>query len=205
MFSAKTHEVVLSFVKSSLQQVAGKQERSPRILDVGCGTGILLASIASMYPDADLYGIDASQSMLRQAAHQLRDNSQVHLSRASLPEKAGAGFSFPPAFFDVITCANTLHYAVNLPVVLQDLMHILAPTGQIVMEDYILRGPAFSQKILEKLIKIYDPQHVRLYTNSMMQEICQQIGFQVLDAQNFPIDLFCNGWGLLLKKAEAPE
>lgn len=203
VFSEKTQAVTLSLFVSCLRRGAGRQQQPLRILDVGCGTGVLLAKIAQLLPEAELYGVDASQPMLNQAAHLLGGGSRVHLTRASLPEKATEGLPFPPAFFDVITCTNTLHYVVNPGAVLQELRSLLAPTGWLVMEDYILRGFPFPWKALEWAIKIYDPQHVRLYTRSTIQELCQHVDLQVLHAQTFQIDLFCQGWALLLEKTEA--
>ncbi len=205
MFSEKTHAIVLSLLTLGFQQAARNQEHRLRILDVGCGTGMLLATIARLLPEADLYGIDASQSMLTQAASLLEEDAHVHLSQASLPKKAVAGLPFPPAFFDVMTCTNTLHYAVNPSAVLQNLKQGLAPSGWLVIEDYILRSSPFPWNALEWVIKIYDPQHVGLYTCSLIQELAQQVGFQVHHVQTFQIDLLCQGWALLLKKTETEE
>jgi predicted TPR repeat methyltransferase len=47
------------------------QPRARRFLDVGCGTGYLLRSLASRYPDADeLFGIDGALHDRRR--HQVR-------------------------------------------------------------------------------------------------------------------------------------
>jgi len=36
----------------------------PRVLDVGCGTGVLLKQLTEQFPEAELYGVDSSADML---------------------------------------------------------------------------------------------------------------------------------------------
>ncbi len=62
------------------------------------------------------------------------------------------------------------------------------------IEDYILRGFPFPWRMFEWIIKLYDPQHIRLYTLEEVQVLCQNAGILLEDARSFPIDLFCQGW-----------
>lgn len=183
---------------TSLLQEADTRVQPLRILDAACGTGLLLAQLARLLPSADLYGVDASQAMLTQAMVQLGDRPHLHLLQASLTEGETAGLPYAPASFDLITCTNTLHYFADPMGTLQGLRRLLVPTGHLVIEDYVLRGFPFPWKALEWMIKLYDPQHVRLFTCSDVQSLCRQAHLQVMRAQTFPIDLFCQGWALLL-------
>jgi ubiquinone/menaquinone biosynthesis C-methylase UbiE len=180
----------------SLQQQARTSEQPLRILDVACGTGLLLAQLAHLFPTAELYGIDASQPMLDQAAHLLQHHPQIHLSHTSLTGDKTAGLPYDPASFDLITFTNTLHYLKAPQATLKGLSNLLVPDGQMVVEDYLLRGFPYPWRAFEWAIKLYDPQHVRLYTLSGMQEICRSIDLQVIYAKSFSIDLFCQGWVL---------
>ena len=56
----------------------------------------------------------------------------------------------------------------------------------------------FPWEAFEWVIKYYDPQHIRLYTLSEAQALCRDIGFQVVLARPFQIDLFCQGWVLCM-------
>ncbi|HET8910208.1 MAG TPA: hypothetical protein VFN23_02010, partial [Ktedonobacteraceae bacterium] len=80
---------------------------------------------------------------------------------------------------------------------------VLGPTGWLVLEDYGLRGFPFPWKRLEWVVRLYDPQHVRLYTPALVQDFSRQAGFQVVDARNFKVNFVFQGWALLLKKSEA--
>ena len=201
-FLEKTLAATISLIEMThLDEETDKRARPVRILDAACGTGLLLAQLARLMPRAELYGVDASQAMLTQAADLLRDCPHTHLIQASIADGETAGLPFAPAFFDLITCTNTLHYFSDPVATLRGLRRLLVSTGQLVIEDYVLRGFPFPWKAFEWAIKLYDPQHVRLYTCSDAQSLCRQAQFQVLHTQVFPIDLFCQGWALLLKSS----
>lgn len=181
---------------TQLQQRAGAQGYPLRILEAACGTGLLLEQLIRLFPDAELYGIDESQEMLAQAASLLQDHPQIHLEQASLGSAETSGLSYAPASFDLITCMNTLHYFNDPARVLEGLKSLLVPGGQLVVEDYILRGFPFPWKAFEWLIKYYDHQHIRLYSLAEAQELCRRTGLQAVYAKSFQIDIFCEGWVL---------
>lgn len=52
---------------------------SPRILEVGCGTGTNLARLSKQYPSAQIIGIDVSDEMLERARAKLRKKENVRL------------------------------------------------------------------------------------------------------------------------------
>jgi ubiquinone/menaquinone biosynthesis C-methylase UbiE len=74
--------------------------RAKRILEVGCGTGHWLESLADS--SGQLYGLDLSAAMLGQA--QQRDK-RFHLTRG----RAGQ-LPFPDASFDLVFCINAIHH-----------------------------------------------------------------------------------------------
>jgi SAM-dependent methyltransferase len=196
-FLQKTLTATLSAIDvEALQQRASIRERPLRILDAACGTGLLLEQFTHLFPHAELYGIDESQAMLAQAAQLLQDRPHVHLAQASLGGGETAGLPYALASFDLITCTNTWHYLKDPAATLKGLGHLLVSGGQVVIEDYVLRGFPFPWKAFEWLIKYYDPQHIRLYTLSEAQALCRDIGFQVVLAKPFKVDLFCQGWVL---------
>ncbi|GAC1379567.1 MAG: hypothetical protein NVS4B7_03650 [Ktedonobacteraceae bacterium] len=181
---------------ASLQQKASAQEHPLRFLDAACGTGLLLQHLSHLFPHAELYGVDASSAMLAQAACLLQEHLAVHLDQATLRGGTTAALPYAPTFFDLITCSNSVHYLADPEDTLRGFKHLLAPGGQMVIEDYVLRGLPFPWKAFEWIIKIYDPHHVRLYTRTEAQALCQNAGFLVVDTHSFSIDLFCQGWVL---------
>jgi len=76
---------------------------SPRILDLGAGTGILSAAIVDRVPTAQLHLLDASPEMLQQAAHRLSAYKPQMFVQA-----LDAGLPSGP--FDAIVSALAIHH-----------------------------------------------------------------------------------------------
>ena len=56
------------------------------VLEIGCGTGLILEEIAKRQPHADIAGIDLTESMLSIAKKRLRQFTNVHLSRQNITQ-----------------------------------------------------------------------------------------------------------------------
>jgi ubiquinone/menaquinone biosynthesis C-methylase UbiE len=74
--------------------------KAGRILEVGCGTGHWLAGLRG--PDCQLYGLDFSAGMLKQA--------QEGESALALSQGRGEDLPFPDRSFDLVYCVNALHH-----------------------------------------------------------------------------------------------
>ena len=73
------------------------------LLDVGCGTGVLLEALLTSMPSAQLSGADPSPEMLELARKKLGEAVILKLGHAkSLP--------FPDQNFDVVVSTNAFHY-----------------------------------------------------------------------------------------------
>ncbi len=143
-FLRKTLEAASAAIDVEALRVCIEMRQSPlHILDAGCGTGLLLSRLAQQFPSAHVYGIDASEDMLKEARQRLRGYSNVHLHCAELSREANAGLPYPPVFFDVITCTNVLHYLQEPVAVLRGFNTLLVKQGQLILEDDVLRGFPF--------------------------------------------------------------
>jgi ubiquinone/menaquinone biosynthesis C-methylase UbiE len=196
-FSQKTHAATLSLIDlTQLQQAASTAEHPPRFLDVACGTGLLLKQFAHLIPQAELYGIDGSEEMLSQARRLLENHPHAHLRQGALSVEAIASLPYAPASFDVITCTNAFHYLKDPVGVLRELNQLLAPRGQLVIEDYARRGFPFPWRLFEWKIKRSDPQHIRAYTLTEAQDLCRQAGVQIVSTRAFYVNVVWHGWAI---------
>src|SRR6266700_2575532 len=75
---------------------ATRKLRPPRLLDVACGTGVLLSLLHERIPSAELSGVDASRDMLMQARQRLPAISSLRLEHAIVGPGERAGLPFPP-------------------------------------------------------------------------------------------------------------
>lgn len=101
-----------------------------RLLDVACGNGKLIFSIARILSDCELCGIDESNSKIARNARK-RSNSNIHFQAASADN-----LPYDNNYFDVITCANAIHCFPQKVRAIDEMHRVLKNGGQL----YILEG-----------------------------------------------------------------
>jgi SAM-dependent methyltransferase len=78
-----------------------------RVLDIGCGTGAVLQTLASRVDfETPPIGIDLSRTLLRQG----RSTFGGNLSRPELIRASGLSLPFPDEYFDIVTCAHVVKH-----------------------------------------------------------------------------------------------
>ncbi len=196
-FNERTLTEALEMIDvAALRNVPERLGRNPRVLDVACGTGILLKRLLDQVPSAEAYGVDASEDMLAQARIALKDQPQVHLERVKVGTAEAAGLPFSQETFDLITCTNALHDVPEPVATLSGLRRLLTPEGQLVLEDFARRTPPFPWAAFEWLMKQIDAQYVRAYTFKEAQALCSQAGLDVVCGNVFSVDWLWHGWAL---------
>ncbi len=193
-YTEKTLAVAIAMIDfAALHRVPEELGRPPRLLDVACGTGILLRHLLECVPGMEAYGVDASADMLAQAQEALMDQPHVRLEQR---EVNGTGLPYPSRTFDLITCTNVLHDIRDPVGFLSDMRRLLAPGGQLVVEDFARRRPALLWAVFEWLALRIEEGPVRAYTLAEAQALCVQAGLHVVNGKAFPIDWFWHGWAL---------
>ncbi len=181
---------------AALRSVPERLGRPPRVLDVACGTGILLRHLLDRVPGAEAYGVDGSEDMLAQARIALKGQPHVHLERVQVSTGETAGLPFAQETFDLITCTNALHDMPEPLAMLSWLRRLLSPGGQLVVEDFARREPVFLWAAFEWLLQRLEGSRVHAYTLAEAQSLCQQAGLHVACGRSFTVDRLWRGWVL---------
>lgn len=94
-----------------------------QLLDIGAGTGRLLARLADLYPDVDAVGVDLAPGMCETAARNLagRRVRVMNADAESLPFEAGS--------FDVVVSTSTYQWLHSLDQAFAEALRVLAPGG----------------------------------------------------------------------------
>jgi len=197
-FTERTLSEALAMVDvAALRGVPERAGRLPRVLDVACGTGILLRRLLGLAPEIEAYGIDASADMLAQARTALDGFSQrVRLEQVELGTGEAATLRFAPGAFDLITCTNALHAMPDVVGALVGLRRLLAAGGQLVLEDFARREPPFPWGAFEWLVRRVVGRQVHVYSLAEARSLCQQAGLQIADEKTFCIDWLLHGWSV---------
>src|SRR5712692_8566580 len=195
IFSEKTLAETLAMIDvTALRSVPEQFGRLPQLLDVACGTGILLRRLLDLATGAEAYGVDASADMLAQARAALKDQPHVHLERIQVGTGEAAGLPFRQETFDLITCTNALHDMPEPVATLSGLRRLLAPGGQLVVEDFARRERPFPWAAFAWLLLQIEGSPVHAYTLAEAQSLCQQAGLSLARGKAFRVDWFWRGW-----------
>jgi ubiquinone/menaquinone biosynthesis C-methylase UbiE len=181
---------------TALRGIQERQGRMPRVLDVACGTGILLKQLLAQVPDLEVYGLDASADMLAQAQAALQDQPHVHLERMQIGRGITSNLPYAQEHFDLITCTNALHDIPEAVALLAGLGKLLAPGGQLVAEDFAPRQPRLFWAAFEWFLQEIEGNKVRAYTLKEARSLCEQAGLHVASEKGFIIDWLWHGWVL---------
>jgi ubiquinone/menaquinone biosynthesis C-methylase UbiE len=202
-FTERTLSETLSALDvKALTDHAESLQRIPRLLDVACGTGMLLSLLHEQIPNSELFGIDGSQDMLAQAHKRLTRVSHLRLEHVAVGQDAQADFPYPSESFDLITCTNALHAMPDPIATLTALHRLLAPRGQLLLEDFMWRLPSFSWGIFTRLARRAGAGTLHPYTQASARSLCEQAGLSIAHAHAFVIDWLLCGWVICVVKQE---
>ena len=105
-----------------------------RVLDVGCGTGEVIARLAALFPSAHFTGIDVEEPHLDRArAKNAHLGDAVHFQVDDAMQ-----LSFEDAQFDLAVCRHVIQAVPDATRVLAEMVRVLKPGGRlhVIAEDY---------------------------------------------------------------------
>jgi len=123
-------------LRTSAQRLAlPRGGRGLRVLDLCCGTGLSTEALRTVYPEASIVGLDASQGMLAIARSKplLQGIDFVH---GDATDPAGAGVRGP---FDAILMAYGIRNVPDPDACLRNVHALLAPGGAICFHEYSVK------------------------------------------------------------------
>lgn len=106
-----------------------------RVLDVGCGTGYLLRTLAERLPEAEAFeGVDAAPTMIdvarAKAAEERADDA-----RLSFRQGVAEHLPFEPGTFDLVVSTTSFDHWADQLAGLTDCARVLRPGGHLVLVD----------------------------------------------------------------------
>lgn len=149
------------------------EEKLMRLLDVGCGCGALMARAKSIYPYAEVYGIEP----VSEAAGFASSIGPVLCGDAEQSD-----FPWEEEFFDYIMVRDTLECLTTPENLLKKLQKYLKPNGHMIvsvpnMKHYSVLLPLLKRdEFSYRDAGILNKRHVRLYTGTEIQKLLSRSG-----------------------------
>jgi ubiquinone/menaquinone biosynthesis C-methylase UbiE len=109
----------VKLIQEHLGDLAGK-----RVLDVGCGKGRFARIFHERHPEAELWGLDISEEMLRYVP------AGIHTKAGSMTD-----LPFSDAHFDAAYATESLEHAVEIDRAVAEICRVVKPGGRIAIID----------------------------------------------------------------------
>ena len=146
------------------------------VLDVGCGTGTMLALLARLPDSRRLVGLDYSDAMVARAQRKFAEHQ--HAEKLAATQGDAEHLPFDEASFDVIACCNSFHHYPDQATAIAGFQRVLRPGGMLLLLDGF-RDNALGWIIFELFVAKIE-RHVRHATWREVKRMVTAAGFSEL-------------------------
>ncbi len=147
--------------------------RDWRVLDLACGPGLLLPSLAARAQR--VVGVDFTPEVLTLARRRIREDSlQISLVRG-----VAETLPFHAASFDAVVLRLALHHFEKPSVVLREVKRLLRPRGRLVVVDILTSGDHEVAGLYNAIERLRDRSHVQLVPEGELIAAIETEGFRL--------------------------
>lgn len=170
----------LSFVLAAIKQHLLIQEREPDVLEIGCGAGSLLASLAE-FGLRSIAGIDLAPSAVELARERLaRYGLAENVQQATIPQLISAGRE---GSFDIVLLCDVIEHVPpgRVESLLSDVRKLLRPDGRMVaVTPNAFTGPHDITRYFQ--VRGSEPEGLHLHEYSLRElaDLLTRTGFSYL-------------------------
>jgi ubiquinone/menaquinone biosynthesis C-methylase UbiE len=120
--------------KSFISVVKKWEIRSGKILDIGCGTGLLAIEFAKNLSGVEIIGLDLSDVALEVGRENIRKSEVIE--RISFKKGDAEDIPFEDNTFNLVISSNTLHLIMNPIKMFNEIHRVLKPKGKFFISDF---------------------------------------------------------------------
>lgn len=157
-----------------------------KVLDAGCGTGLLTEMIASQVgKQGQVTGLDYSQDMLDVAATRCDPLGNIDLHQGSV-----TSLEFADNSFDAASCIQTLLYVDDVETAITELYRVIKPGGRIAVLETDWRGAVISSSdhaLTRTLVETWDATVSSPNLPPILTPLLRSAGFNAIQVQAIPI------------------
>lgn len=158
---------------------------SPRIVDLGTGTGAIPLLLLDRHPTATVVGVDLAGSMLDVARKKAA--ARGHAARLELVCADVKDTGLPAGSFDFVMSNSVLHHMADPLTLLREMARLVKPGGGLLLRD-LFRPPSIEEAraIVERVSGGDSPRQKQLFFDSLcaaltvdeVRELAQGAGLQ---------------------------
>eukprot|EP00899_Mesostigma_viride_P000915 jgi/Mesvir1/10824/Mv07752-RA.1 len=192
-----------SFIRSSLCRHFGldaavaRPLRGLRVVDIGCGPGVLCEPLARM--GAHVVGVDATERSVQvAAAHAARDPQTrgIEYRVSTAEELVERGEQF-----DAVCSLEVVEHVTDVPAFVASLSHLVRPGGGLVMSTISRTLPSYALAILaaERLLRMVPPgthDWTKFVTPEELARLVQDQGLAVQEVAGLMYNPMTGKWSL---------
>ena len=140
-----------------------------RVLDVGCGDGVIARRLRQQFPHASLTGLDADEVRLARA--------RSHCPGVAFEAGNVTAMPYSNAAFDIVLCHHVVEHVDDDDAVLRECRRVLRPGGLLLLGIPQEDG-AIGRWLRRLHRRLYaEGEHVHFYTIRSMTEALERYGF----------------------------
>jgi len=149
-----------------------------KVLDVGTGNGKFLDILKSIFPDAEITGIDPNEESVNEAAVKFPDFQF---------KKMGAeNIDFPDNYFDMATIAMALHHLPDIKKSLSEMQRVVKPGGWLIISELFSDNLNPAQEVQKlshhfgsQIDRIHGVSHNETFTKNEIIKLVENSGIKI--------------------------
>jgi malonyl-ACP O-methyltransferase BioC len=144
-----------------------------RILEIGCGTGLLTERLLERYPQAEIDAVDVAAGMIEHCRVRFEKFVQVHWHCADILDFESADK------YDLIVSSSALHWVQDLPLLFTRLRGLLAENGKLFFSA-MLKNTFCELRESKKIADLKNGKSAQLPSAEYILSALETGGFSVL-------------------------
>lgn len=187
--SYTAHKARLDEESHRRMQELARVEPHHRVLDVATGPGFIALRLAKRA--RHVVGVDLTRALLLRAWAR---RQELGCSNADFVEGEVGALPVRPESFDVVTCHKAFHHFPDPRGALAEMYRALKPGGLLVLGDTLSSEDPEKSALHNRLEKMRDPSHVRMYPLSELKRLLEEAGFRIEEVVEFSDEQDFDTW-----------
>lgn len=184
---------IINKIKAATLRNGGKV----RVLDLGCGPGIVTAAIA---PEVDeVVAVDLTPEMIELARKRC---SELGLTNVLFKVGQAEKIPFGDGYFDVVMTRLLLHHLLSPNIAVDEMMRVLKISGLAVVADIVSSGNSSEAELHNALEILRDPSHIRSLSEDELKKIIESTRLKIIESDSWINEREFGEW---IKITNAPE